>query len=104
MLAATDGEPARRFHDVIVIGSGIGGLTAAVGAARRWKVALISKSVLRDTTTFLAQGGIAAALSEQDSPQLHLEDTMRAGAGLCKEEAVRILVNEGPDRVRELME
>ena len=104
MLAATDGEPARRFHDVIVIGSGIGGLTAAVGAARRWKVALSSKRVLRETTTVLAQGGIAAAISEQDSPQLHLEETMRAGAGLCKEEAVRILVNEGPDRVRELME
>ncbi len=104
LLAAVSGEPARRYYDVVVIGSGIGGLTAAVGAARRWKVALISKSVLRDTTTFLAQGGIAAALSEQDSPQLHLEDTLRAGAGLCDEEAVRILVNEGPERVRELME
>ena len=103
-LVATDSEPSRRFYDVIVVGSGIAGLTAAVGAARRWKVALISKSVLRDTTTFLAQGGIAAALSEQDSPQLHMEDTMRAGAGLCNEEAVRILVNEGPERVRELME
>lgn len=104
LLAATDAEPARRFYDVIVIGSGIAGLTAAVGAARKWKVALISKSVLRDTTTFLAQGGIAAALSDQDSPQLHFEDTIRAGAGLCKEEAVNILVNEGPARVRELTE
>jgi L-aspartate oxidase len=104
LLAATDSEPARRFYDVVVIGSGIGGLTAAVGAARRWKVALISKSILRDTTTFLAQGGIAAALSEQDSPELHFQDTIRAGAGLCREEAVRILVSEGPARVRELME
>ena len=104
LLAATDSEPAKRFYDVIVIGSGIAGLTAAVGAARKWKVALISKSVLRDTTTFLAQGGIAAALGEQDSPQLHFEDTIRAGAGLCKEEAVNILVNEGPARVRELTE
>jgi len=104
LLAATDEKPGRRFYDVIVIGSGIGGLTAAVGAARRWKVALISKSILRDTTTFLAQGGIAAALSEQDSPALHFEDTMRAGAGLCREEAVDILVHEGPARVRELME
>lgn len=104
LLAATDTKPERRFYDVIVIGSGIGGLTAAVGAARKWKVALITKSVLRDTTTFLAQGGIAAALSEQDSPDLHFQDTIRAGAGLCREEAVRILVNEGPARVRELME
>ncbi len=104
LLAATDSEPVKRFYDVIVIGSGIAGLTAAVGAARKWKVALISKSVLRDTTTFLAQGGIAAALSDQDSPDLHFQDTIRAGDGLCKEEAVRILVNEGPARVRELME
>jgi L-aspartate oxidase len=104
LLATFDKEPENRFYDVIVIGSGIGGLTAAVGAARQWKVALITKSVLRDTTTFLAQGGIAAALSEQDSPQLHFDDTIRAGAGLCKEEAVDILVNEGPARVHELME
>ena len=104
LLAATDSQPAKRFYDVVVIGSGIAGLTAAVGAARKWKVALISKSVLRDTTTFLAQGGIAAALSDQDSPDLHFQDTIRAGAGLCKEEAVRILVDEGPARVRELME
>lgn len=104
LLAATDTKPAKRFYDVIVIGSGIGGLTAAVGAARKWKVALITKSVLRDTTTFLAQGGIAAALSDQDSPDLHFQDTIRAGAGLCREEAVRILVDEGPARVRELME
>ncbi|MHB0915755.1 MAG: L-aspartate oxidase [Thermoleophilia bacterium] len=104
LLAATDREARKRFYDVIVIGSGIGGLTAAVGAARQWKVALITKSVLRDTTTFLAQGGIAAALSEQDSPSLHFEDTIRAGAGLCNEKAVDILVNEGPARVHELME
>ena len=104
LLATFDKEPESRFYDVIVIGSGIGGLTAAVGAARQWKVALITKSVLRDTTTFLAQGGIAAALSEQDSPQLHFDDTIRAGAGLCKEEAVDILVNEGPARVHELMD
>ncbi len=88
--------------DVLIIGGGIAGLTAAVGAARSWNVALITKSTLDDTTTFLAQGGIAAALGPFDSPELHLQDTLEAGAGLCNERAVRVLVEEGPDRVREL--
>ena len=95
---------ARRQFDVLVLGGGIAGLTAAIAAARRWRVGLLTKSTLDDTTTFLAQGGIAAALGESDSPELHFEDTVNAGAGLCDEEAVRVLVNEGPDRVRELME
>ena len=88
--------------DVLIIGGGIAGLTAAVGASRSWNVALITKSTLDDTTTFLAQGGIAAAMGPFDSPELHLQDTLEAGAGLCDEEAVRVLVEEGPDRVREL--
>lgn len=91
-----------RSYDVVVVGGGIAGLTAAVGAARKWNVALITKSTLDDTTTFLAQGGIAAAMGPYDSPELHLADTLAAGAGLCDEEAVRILVEEGPARVREL--
>src|SRR5664280_1686067 len=94
----------RRTFDVLVLGGGIAGLTAAIGAARRWRVGLLTKSTFDDTTTFLAQGGIAAALGPSDSPELHFEDTVNAGAGLCDEEAVRVLVNEGPDRVRELME
>jgi L-aspartate oxidase len=89
---------------VLVLGGGIAGLTAAIGAARRWRVGLLTKSTFDDTTTFLAQGGIAAALGPSDSPELHFQDTMNAGAGLCDEEAVHVLVNEGPDRVRELME
>ena len=94
----------RRTFDVLVLGGGIAGLTAAIGAARRWRVGLLSKSTFDDTTTFLAQGGIAAALGPSDSPELHFQDTVRAGAGLCDEEAVRVLVSEGPDRVRDLME
>ncbi len=94
----------RRTFDVLVLGGGIAGLTAAIGAARRWRVGLLTKSTFDDTTTFLAQGGIAAALGPSDSPELHFEDTVKAGAGLCDEETVRVLVNEGPDRVRELME
>ncbi len=104
-IACRAAEPLhRRTFDVLVLGGGIAGLTAAVGAARRWRVGLLTKSSLDDTTTFLAQGGIAAALGPPDSSELHFQDTVNAGAGLCDEEAVRVLVNEGPDRVRELME
>ena len=63
---------------------------------------MLTKSTLDDTTTFLAQGGIAAALGPFDSPELHLKDTLVAGCGLCDEEVVRILVQDGPARVREL--
>jgi L-aspartate oxidase len=104
-VAIRSGEPLhRRSFDVLVLGGGIAGLTAAIAAARRWRVGLLTKSTFEETTTFLAQGGIAAAIGEGDSPQLHFDDTLKAGAGLCDEEAVRVLVNEGPDRVRELME
>ncbi|MBC7106252.1 MAG: FAD-binding protein, partial [Firmicutes bacterium] len=65
-------------------------------------VGLITKGTLDQTTTFLAQGGIAAALGPYDSPELHLADTLEAGVGLCDEEAVRVLVEEGPEKVKEL--
>jgi L-aspartate oxidase len=89
-------------YDVLVVGGGIAGLTAAVGASNKWNVGLITKGTLDQTTTFLAQGGIAAAMSEHDSPELHLRDTLEAGVGLCDEEAVRVLVEEGPERIEEL--
>jgi len=96
--------PSVRQFDVLVLGGGIAGLTAAIAAARRWRVGLLTKSTFEETNTFLAQGGIAAAMSPSDSPDLHFKDTVDAGAGLCDEEAVRVLVTEGPDRVRELLE
>jgi L-aspartate oxidase len=94
--------------DVVVVGSGIAGLTAALRAraalaADRGRVLLVTKDHLSAGSTRWAQGGIAAALGPGDSPDQHLADTMAAGAGLCDEDAVRVLVDEGPDAVRELI-
>jgi len=89
--------------DAIVVGSGIAGLTAALELrARVPRVLLITKSVLASGSTVWAQGGIAAALDPQDTPEAHSRDTLTAGAGLCDPVAVDVLVSEGPDRVREL--
>jgi len=90
--------------DVIVVGSGIAGLTCALELRRRVdRVLLVTKTVLDEGSTAWAQGGIAAALDPEDSPQDHLHDTLVAGVGLCDPEAVRILVTEGPERVRQLV-
>ncbi|MBV9023426.1 MAG: L-aspartate oxidase [Streptomycetaceae bacterium] len=90
--------------DVVVVGSGVAGLTAALRcAASGAKVTVVTKAKLDDGSTRWAQGGIAAALGDGDSPQQHLDDTLVAGAGLCDENAVRTLVTEGPDAVRRLI-
>jgi L-aspartate oxidase len=90
--------------DVIVVGSGIAGLTAALRLRERVdRVLLVTKTVLSAGSTTWAQGGIAAALAPEDTPEEHLEDTLVAGVGLCDVAAVRTLVTEGPDRVRELV-
>ncbi|MBN1257519.1 MAG: L-aspartate oxidase [Planctomycetes bacterium] len=88
--------------DIVIIGSGVAGLSAALAAAKSSQVLLITKNEFSDCATFQAQGGIAAAL-EEASYEAHLEDTLRAGAGLCNQEMVRILVSEGVERVRELV-
>jgi L-aspartate oxidase len=88
--------------DVIVVGSGIAGLTTALEARRAGTVLLVTKTTLGESATFWAQGGIAAALGPTDSPDEHLKDTLVAGVGICDEDAVRVLVTEGPKRVREL--
>jgi len=90
--------------DIVVVGSGIAGLTTALKARRAGTVLLVTKTELDAGSTRWAQGGIAAALGPGDSPADHLTDTLVAGAGLCDEEAVRVLVTEGPDLVRELVE
>ncbi len=90
--------------DVVVVGSGIAGLTAALRLRHRVdKVLVVTKDVLAAGSTQWAQGGIAAALGPGDTPEQHERDTLVAGAGACDAEAVRILVNEGPDAVRELI-
>jgi L-aspartate oxidase len=89
--------------DVVVVGSGIAGLTVALEARKAGRVLLVTKTRLDAGSTAWAQGGIAAALDPEDSPEEHLADTLVAGAGLCDEEAVRALVTEGPRRVRELV-
>ena len=88
----------------LVIGSGIAGLAAALAAARHGSVLLTSKADFRESNTTYAQGGIAAALGDDDSIELHVKDTLEAGGGLCDEEAVRLLVAEGRERCRELIE
>jgi L-aspartate oxidase len=90
--------------DVVVVGSGVAGLSTALRAARRFRVALLTKTTLTVTATRIAQGGIASALGADDSPELHFQDTMKAGKGLCEEEAVWALVREGPMRITELIE
>jgi L-aspartate oxidase len=89
--------------DVLVLGSGVAGLTTALHASQRgMSVLILTKGELSHSATRYAQGGVAAALASPDSPDLHLADTLLAGAGLCDVDAVRVLVTEGPERVREL--
>ncbi len=91
--------------DLLVLGSGIAGLTAAIHAAQRgWSVGVVTKGELATSATRYAQGGVAAALGDPDTTDLHQTDTLTAGAGLCDVDAVHVLVTEGPRRVRELME
>jgi L-aspartate oxidase len=90
--------------DVVVVGSGVAGLTAALRcSAAGLRTVVVTKARLDDGSTRWAQGGIAAALGEGDSPEEHLADTLVAGVGLCDEEAVRALVSEGPAAVRRLI-
>jgi len=90
--------------DFIVVGAGIAGLRASVGLASAGCVLCLAKREVTESNTQYAQGGIAAALSDDDEVSLHLDDTLKAGDGLCNAEAARILVEEGPARIEELIE
>ena len=89
--------------DVVVVGSGVAGLTAALHATRAGRVHLVTKVLVDDGSTRWAQGGVAAALGADDSPAEHQRDTLEAGVGLCDVDAVRVLCEEGPARLRELI-
>ncbi|MGB2884757.1 MAG: FAD-dependent oxidoreductase, partial [Dehalococcoidia bacterium] len=90
-------------YDYIIIGSGIAGLYDALMAQELGSVLIITKGSIDECNTRYAQGGIAAAISSLDSPELHMQDTISAGAGLCDPEAVRILTEEAADRIADLV-
>ena len=91
-------------YDYILVGSGLAGLYAAYLASKYGSVALLTKSNIRDSNSYFAQGGIAAVTAEGDEPMIHFQDTITAGRGLCDYPAVEVLVNEGPERIHELIQ
>jgi L-aspartate oxidase len=89
--------------DFLIIGSGVAGLRAAIELAPYGSVLVVTKDRPSESCTEYAQGGIAAVMSDEDQVGIHFEDTLKAGDGLCSEEAVKTLVEEGPDRITELI-
>jgi L-aspartate oxidase len=89
--------------DFLVVGGGVAGLRAAIGLASAGRVLILTKAEPAESNTGYAQGGIAAAIGDDDTPALHAGDTIRAGDGLCDEAAVQVLVEQGPAYVRELL-
>ncbi len=89
--------------DFVIIGAGLAGLYSALNAAKYGTVALITKTTLEISNSYWAQGGIAAVINENDSPSLHIDDTLEAGRGLCNRNAVEILVNEGKEIIQSLI-
>jgi L-aspartate oxidase len=88
---------------LVVVGGGIAGMYAALCAAAETDVVLLTKGPLLTSASYLAQGGVAAAVADDDSPELHAEDTLRAGRGLCRPSAVAVLTEEAPARVADLV-
>src|SRR5437764_11966680 len=95
---------SNRPFDVAIIGGGIAGLSTALRLPEYMRVALFTKGQLGESNTRYAQGGLTVALGVDDSPELHAQDTVAAGAGLCDENAVRILTEEAPEAVRWLID
>ncbi|MFT6300470.1 MAG: L-aspartate oxidase, partial [Saprospiraceae bacterium] len=90
-------------QEVLVIGSGAAGMTVALELAAKHKVSILSKSAIQSGSTWWAQGGIASVFDQKDSMESHYQDTLKAGAGLCHEKAVRYTVENGPDAIRWLI-
>ncbi len=103
MVDFTLSQLPHKEADVVVIGAGIAGLYSAIKVAEKQRVLMITKKSLFDSNTRYSQGGIAAVIAEDDLPAFHRDDTLFAGAGLCSTAAVDVLVNEGPQGVRELI-
>jgi len=93
----------RKSCDVLIIGTGIAGLYTALHVDKKYSCCILTKESVEISNSWLAQGGIAAAISTDDTPDLHYDDTLIAGAGLCNKDAVRVLVEEGPDDIRTLV-
>jgi len=94
----------KEYHDVIIIGSGIAGVYTSLEISEEYDITILTKETLDISNSVLAQGGIAVSLDKKDSPELHLKDTLYAGAGLCDEEVVRVLVNEAAGNIDRLCE
>ena len=92
----------KEYHDIIIIGSGIAGVYTALEISQKYDITILTKETLDISNSVLAQGGIAVSLDKEDSPELHLKDTLYAGAGLCNEETVRVLVNEAAENIDRL--
>lgn len=94
----------KTHYDFLVIGTGIAGLYFALKASRLGKVCMITKGTTQESSTILAQGGVAASISPADSPEKHMQDTLTAGAGLCDKKAVEVLVHDGVECIDELIQ
>ena len=89
--------------DVLIVGTGLAGLYASIHISPEKQCLVVTKTDIEFTSSWLAQGGIAAVISEEDNVDSHVADTLRAGAGLCNEEAVRLLVTESTDNIKEMI-
>src|ERR1041385_1478868 len=103
-MRGCDVESDMKEFEFVILGSGIAGLSFALKVAKQGRVAIVTKENRAESNTNYAQGGIAAVTSKEDSVEMHVRDTLEAGAGLCHADVVRTIVQEGPARIAELME